>query len=204
MLIKNSGLGLYGRGGHNHNDNLSFILLKNGKEFITDPATYTYTGDPDSRNIFRSTAMHNTPQAAGKEINPFGEPTEELFWYRGDKANPKVSSHTENSWIGSHSGYSKKTDRAFILSPDKLLIKDKYHGKQPITSRLHLHPRVSARPTGNGIELHENGKWFATVNCDSELMLNEYWFSPTYGRKVKSVVIIAESPAGELNWSIAL
>lgn len=204
VLIKNSSLGLYGRGGHNHNDNLSFILIKKGKEIITDPGTYNYTGDPEYRNLFRSTEYHNTPQVEDKQINPFGKSIEELFWFRADKSRPETVTLTENTFIGAHHGFGRKTERAFLLSPDKLLIKDKYHGKGNIVSRLHIHPLFSVRPAGNGIEINLKGKWFATIDCDHELQIDEYDFSPTYGSRIKAVRIIAQSNGEDINWSIAL
>lgn len=46
-------------GGHAHNDILSFELFINGKPFLKDPGTYSYTSDYAMRNLLRSTAYHN-------------------------------------------------------------------------------------------------------------------------------------------------
>jgi uncharacterized heparinase superfamily protein len=60
-------------GGHAHNDTLSFELFAHGKSFIVDPGSYVYTADYKARNLFRSTAYHNTVIVDGQEVNPFEE-----------------------------------------------------------------------------------------------------------------------------------
>ncbi|MDY7225177.1 alginate lyase family protein [Hyalangium rubrum] len=59
-----------GVGGHNHNDKLSFELHLGGVPVIVDPGTGTYTRDPNVRNAFRGTALHNTLQLDGVEQVP--------------------------------------------------------------------------------------------------------------------------------------
>lgn len=61
--------GQNGRGGHAHNDKLSFELMLNGEEIIIDPGTYVYTPSFDWRNKFRSTSFHNTVQIDDIEQN---------------------------------------------------------------------------------------------------------------------------------------
>jgi hypothetical protein len=55
--------------GHRHNSRLSFELFAYDKSFIIDPGTYLYTPEPALRNLFRSTAYHNTVTADGEEQN---------------------------------------------------------------------------------------------------------------------------------------
>ncbi|HEU4938834.1 MAG TPA: alginate lyase family protein [Vicinamibacterales bacterium] len=47
-------------GGHAHADALSIVMSIQGKPFLVDPGTCTYTINTERRNLFRSTAMHNT------------------------------------------------------------------------------------------------------------------------------------------------
>lgn len=47
-------------GAHAHADALSFELAARGRSLLVDPATCTYTGSAGMRDLFRSTAMHNT------------------------------------------------------------------------------------------------------------------------------------------------
>jgi uncharacterized heparinase superfamily protein len=59
-----------GVGGHSHNDKLSFELHLRGRPVIVDPGTGTYTREPVVRNVFRSTAAHNTLEVDGVEQAP--------------------------------------------------------------------------------------------------------------------------------------
>ncbi len=70
LTVDAGGTGQDGAGGHAHNDTLSLTLCAFGQAFLIDPGSYLYTADPAARNVFRSTAYHNTLQVAGEEINP--------------------------------------------------------------------------------------------------------------------------------------
>ena len=59
------------RGGHAHNDKLSFVLFVNGADAVVDPGTFCYTGRPDLRQAFRATAAHATLALDGEEQNRF-------------------------------------------------------------------------------------------------------------------------------------
>ena len=54
-------IGLAGRGGHGHNDLLSFEATLDGVPLITEGGCYVYTADTVSRDIDRGTRSHNTP-----------------------------------------------------------------------------------------------------------------------------------------------
>ncbi len=68
MVLNRGSNSKNGRGAHRHNDVLSFELFVNRISWIVDPGTYTYTGDFSARNVFRSTAYHNTPRVLCSEI----------------------------------------------------------------------------------------------------------------------------------------
>lgn len=60
LLFDHGQLGMPPSFGHGHADALSVILRLGGKTLMTDPGTYTYTGDPVWRSYFRGTRAHNT------------------------------------------------------------------------------------------------------------------------------------------------
>ncbi len=62
-------IGHRGIGGHAHNDTLSITLSIGNTTFLVDPGAYVYTANVHMRNYFRSTALHNTLQVDGQEIN---------------------------------------------------------------------------------------------------------------------------------------
>lgn len=61
--------GQNGKGGHSHNDKLSFELNLCGNDIFVDPGTYLYTPFPEKRDYFRSVNVHNVPIPIGREQN---------------------------------------------------------------------------------------------------------------------------------------
>lgn len=57
--------------GHTHNDKLSIELMVDGNYITRDPGGYVYTAAPEIRDLFRSTAAHNTIFVSGVEQNKF-------------------------------------------------------------------------------------------------------------------------------------
>ena len=99
---------------HRHNSRLSFELFSGDKGFIVDPGSYVYTADFEKRNLFRSTAYHNTVVVDNEEQNRFD--TAELFRI-GHDADVKI-----NKWEiareydlldAEHSGY-KRLDKPIV------------------------------------------------------------------------------------------
>lgn len=56
----------YLNGGHAHADALAIVATVAGRPLLVDSGTGTYTMDPDVRDRFRSTAMHNTVVVNGR------------------------------------------------------------------------------------------------------------------------------------------
>jgi hypothetical protein len=102
-------VGLAGRGGHGHNDALSFEAVLQGVPVVSDAGCYVYTNSFEERNRFRATAAHNTPQIDGEEINRFFSP--ELLWLlRNDSEPLQARLWSEGDRLlfeGSHSGYRR-------------------------------------------------------------------------------------------------
>jgi len=108
MFISSGPNGQNGNGGHSHNDKLSFELCIDGVTFIQDPGTYVYTPYPQMRNLFRSTAYHNTVIVDKKEQNRFNE--DELFRMENDidiKIN-KWEANREYDFLSGEYFYSEK------------------------------------------------------------------------------------------------
>ena len=71
MAIRAGKNGQCGRGGHAHNDVLSFELFTLGRTWLTDSGMPEYTSDYLNRDKFRSTAAHNTVMINHAEQNRF-------------------------------------------------------------------------------------------------------------------------------------
>ncbi|HEV8487352.1 MAG TPA: alginate lyase family protein [Blastocatellia bacterium] len=65
--------GARGRGSHAHSDALSIDLFAFDHTFLRDPGTFGYTADEELRDLFRSTAYHNTVRIDGRDISPSRE-----------------------------------------------------------------------------------------------------------------------------------
>jgi hypothetical protein len=82
--------GAKGRGSHAHSDALSFELAAFGQTFLRDPGTYLYTASKLWRQMFRSTAYHNTVRVDGREISDINP---DQPFALGVNVRPKI-----NSW----------------------------------------------------------------------------------------------------------
>ncbi len=102
------GVGFCGRGGHGHNDSLSFEAYLSGVPLISERGCYAYTRFADERNRDRSVQSHNTPQMDLRSNQIW------TFWYdeQGlhDDTRVRIMA-TGNSDLGAwievqHDGYS--------------------------------------------------------------------------------------------------
>ena len=108
LLFDVGEVGLRGRGGHGHNDALSFELSLNGVPVLVDPGMPTYTGDIKVRNRFRGTAAHNTAlvdQAEQASLWPHRS------WRLGNEARvSEVEEHRtpqEDCFAARHHGFER-------------------------------------------------------------------------------------------------
>lgn len=190
-------LGLAGRGGHGHNDCLSFEAVLDGVPLVSDCGAYLYTASFEERNRFRSTDLHNTPRIDEEEINRFIRP--DYLWNLHNDALPRAlgwHDDAERSWFcGEHSGYHRLTSpvtprRAWVLdkASHTLLVADRLlgDGEHDIQIPLHLHADVCVESldSGNAV-LASNGRRFLLTwhgLGGEEPLLEPARMSPSYGR----------------------
>ena len=194
-------VGLAGRGGHGHNDLLSFEAVLNGVPLVVDCGSYVYTADYAERNRFRSTAYHNTPMVAGEEINRFVS-QRDLWTLRNDAQPTLLHWETSNDcdvFRGSHSGYHRLAEPVTpvrTITLDKrahsLTILDEFEGQSGATVEipLHLAPGVTVRREEEGrITLCAQGREF-DLQWEPvgawQLSVEEARVSPSYGVVVNS------------------
>jgi uncharacterized heparinase superfamily protein len=179
-LVRCGDTGRYGRGGHSHNDLLSFELAVGHRPLVVDPGTYLYTADPPSRNLFRSTAFHSTLRVGGAEQNELR--TDDLFAME-DRASANTLAWeprpTGAVFEGEHFG--------FLVLPSPAV-----H-----TRRVELDGQAGElriRDTVSSAESHELEWTFPLVpGAESRLevradgldfSLEDGWYSPSYGVRV--------------------
>jgi hypothetical protein len=184
-------VGLAGRGGHGHNDMLSFELALGGSPVVIDPGCPVYSGDVKLALRFKSTAAHNGLRVDEEEIAPI------VGLFRiSDDARPSRTVVTESpegvEITAGHDGYERLADpvrhqrrielglgRGWLHCQDTL----DCAGQHRVERFLHFHPGLEAR-LGNG-ELHltRDNLVVAIVKWSpsSHAVLQRGLVSPTYG-----------------------
>lgn len=200
-------VGLAGRGGHGHNDCLSFEAVLDGQRLITDSGSYVYTASPQERNRFRATAAHNTPRIDGAEQNRIPE----SLWQLENDAQPEVRVAKPLRFRGSHTGYLRLAEpvrpvRTITLDPatHTLVVEDEFEGDGVHEIEIPYHFVPGIEPTlGNGeaslgaFALRWQGDWNTAVE--------DAWVSPSYGVRVASrrIVFRRSGPLAPLTVTIA-
>ncbi|WP_032112819.1 alginate lyase family protein [Candidatus Paracaedibacter symbiosus] len=203
IFINCASLGLGGRGGHSHNDALSFEAVLKGEKLITDSGAYIYTADYQARNYFRSTAAHNTPYIPGKEINTM--PGTKLIWSLVDEAKPEclLWQETENHLIfkGEHFGYKKlepsltvRREISLEKTTSTLKIEDSFDSPQlcSVFIPFHLDENVIIIQENNKIRVKKNNKFYHLLfkNSQEIFEIKDSWVSKSYGVRVKRQTLI--------------
>lgn len=208
LLFDCGPLGYLGIAAHGHADSLSIVLSVDGKEFLTDPNTYLYHDGGVWRNYFRSTAAHNTIQ-----INNVDQSTIRDVSIWSDKANSYLdefsTSPAKDIAVAHHDGY-RRLDNPIIHKREIIHNKqnrtfevlDQISGDKPIQYPINiffnLHPAVIVAKEGNNFELKYD-KRCVKLNLDNRLDVKivsgstipiRGWYSPRFGKKVKTHTII--------------
>ena len=207
MFIDCGDVGMRGRGGHGHNDILSFELFLNGMNVVTDCGAYLYTASREWRNKFRSTAFHNAVQVDGEEVNRFIAP--DALWQLRDDAHPVDVTFSTNArascFRGSHDGYRRLTPpvthtRECLVFHDhpRAIVRDAIAGagSHTITWRFHLDPAVTVDRRGPDVRLAGGDRevWLLPDSRAQQLSfaVQDGWVSPSYGVRVPSKVLVFE------------
>jgi uncharacterized heparinase superfamily protein len=189
-------VGMRGRGGHGHNDCLSFEAVLDGVHLVTDCGSFVYTASAAERNAFRSTAYHNTPRVDGEEINRFVSPR--YLWSLHNDAIPHIRrwvvGRDADVLVAAHSGFQRLARpvapvRTFVLDKNnhKLVVRDDFEGGDAHAAEvpLHLAPGVEVVGAGRGqAQLRAGSELFALEWLEAEhwaLRVGRGRFSPSYG-----------------------
>ncbi len=189
IFIDAGEIGLRGRGGHGHNDTLSFELWHH-VPFVVDSGTFTYSADANMRRRLQGTASHNTVMVNDREIVDWTD----LWSIKKDTTNPKVLNWSTDSGAdileAEHFGYQRLADpvvhrRKFIFdkTTSELLVTDTLTGRHAhtLSIRLHFHPAVSIEREGKNSYLVSNGGHRIRIAISEEADVTQTLYSPSYG-----------------------
>jgi hypothetical protein len=134
-------------GGHAHADALSVNLTVGGTPLLIDPGTATYTMDPETRDRFRSTAMHNTIVLNGR---PQSQPSGPFHWAStaSSRAGIAAIGNRCDYFEGSHNGYKPLGHTRVVLAIHGLgwFIIDLISGDASVVAEAHWHLHPLWRP----------------------------------------------------------
>jgi len=120
LAIRCGSIGQGGRGGHAHNDQLSFELNVGGEDWIADPGTYVYTALPNRRDDFRSVKAHFAPHVGDLEPDAL----DKGLFVLGNEANATCRYFGEQGFVGMHHGYGPPVYRVITWNTAGLSIQD--------------------------------------------------------------------------------
>jgi hypothetical protein len=193
LLATNGIVGTKGFGNHKHNDQLSFEYHPDGVPLIVDPGSFVYTSDFDARNLFRSTASHNTLCIDGVEQN---EMRLEWIFRLFETSNAEHVLFDDGAGVvryaGRHHGYEHLPEP---VTHERELRLAKVDGALEIVDRLtgagthqlrwhfHLAPGVDARTVdATTTELSASGRrWRLRVPDGAQVSVADARYSPSYG-----------------------
>ena len=187
FLIADFGeIGTGGRGGHGHNDTLSFELCLCGKPLIIDPGSPAYTGDMAALGFYRSTRSHNTVSIDGQEMARLLD-----TWRISDEAVPTKLQFQPGKEVdiveGGHKGYTRLADPVmhqrsliFYKRVGRLVCRDSFRcaGQHRVERFLHFAPGVE-------VTLHEDTLY---AHLTADRMVSVLW-TPSGGARVETVQV---------------
>lgn len=200
VWIRLGDIGQKGRGGHAHNDQLSLEIVWAGEPWVVDPGTYLYTPSPKWRNVFRSTAAHNTLQWGDREQNPWEEG--EIFALRR-RVEGKVLENSPKAFTGIlRSSEGEEHRRSLRMSRSGIFVEDSCPQAGEKTVRWILDPGVRVKKTKKGFFLFRGKKRLKLQVSSERFAAKTFWYSPAYGEKQKTFVLEARTMKRRLFWSL--
>jgi len=204
-----------GKGGHAHNDKLSFSLDINEDKVFVDPGAYLYTPLESLRNEFRSVLTHNTVAVDNAQQNRF---VPDNSFILVDDAKAKVKKLNDNDkyyfFSGEHNGYVRLSDpviheRQIIVNKEDMSIFIRDILKNTVCSHEYffnfilapeLNFKINDKNKGMNFFLSD-GKHFGfypVAKSAMDFKVIDAFYSDSYGNKTKtrklSYFICSEKP----------
>jgi hypothetical protein len=195
--------------GHAHADQLSFEYAAQGTTWLVDPGTFTYTGDREMRDWFRSTAAHNTVTVDGEQQSTTAGP---FAWQHiaQSTSGDLVAAHGFTYFEGGHHGYERLSDpvthrRALVMvkacgseQPPYLIVRDRFDAQRSHQYAAHYHFAADCEATARAnvvnatsvkgrLSIHTFGTAAPSARVESG------WVSRAYGERLAAPVAVIES-----------
>jgi uncharacterized heparinase superfamily protein len=197
-------------GAHAHADALAIEYAVEGKTWLVDPGTFTYTGDATLRDQFRSTEAHNTMTVDGQ---PQSVPAGPFGWKHIAQSHLKrfITEADFDYLAGTHDGYERFDDPVnhtrsllFLKSSDQfalpfLVVRDQFDARKQhrYALRYHLAPGCSVHTLHNEIKASDASGCRLSISAfgqeDLTSLIEDGWVSSCYGQRELAPVALFEA-----------
>jgi heparinase II/III-like protein len=196
--------GIGGRGSHAHSDALSLELFAYDHTFLRDPGTFVYTASDRWRNLFRSTAYHNTVRLDGQEISQI---IDGQLFALGPNVRPRVIGWDCNQEMdlieAEHYGYCDlpqgvihRRDVTFNKTDGYWIVEDTFEGEGAHLFEFFFNfdPGLEVK-VADDLSVVASGQGSAlsiapVSGLAFEAEITTRWVAPSYGTRVRSSGII--------------
>lgn len=203
FIFRCGGIGQNGKGGHDHNDQLSFELLLDGVPIIVDSGTYCYTPLHNERNRFRSVHSHNTLVFPGVEQNKWHtQKKDDLFWLDGDSTHAVVTKFSDKTLIAQHSAYGDKHIRSIIFYNRDIQFSDKCNRNGHRRVLIHFIPGVDVIVEDEFINCRYKYLKIQIPKDKYDYRIEDCLYSSHYGILQESKRLAICSNDNVINWSL--
>ena len=200
IMFKCGKVGQNGKGGHDHNDNLSYIIYLNNLPFVVDIGTFCYTSDFSKRNYYRSSLQHNVLTINQTEQNDISQTlNDDMFWLDETKSNPTIINKDDNIFSGKINYFGKEYKRDIKINSNEIIVTDYHKSKICKNVRIHFHPNVKIESVEKDVYkvwINENSMILLIV--DEESVIENYMYSPNYGVEIQSKRITISSKKNKI------
>lgn len=201
IIFKCGKVGQNGKGGHDHNDNLSYCLYINQIPFVVDIGTFCYTSNFEKRNYYRSSVQHNVMTINDVEQNKISKSSNsDMFWLDTTNSNPMILNNEDDTISASIEYGGMKYERQIFLNSNEISITDYYKSELVKEIRIHLHPKVNIDIVNKGVYklwINENSLLLDAKSNNSKI--ENYNYSPEYGVEMESKRIVISSNKKQIN-----
>ena len=204
-LVFDAGRHGFLNGGHAHADALSIVLTVRGVPFLVDAGTGTYTMDPRLRDLFRSTAMHNTVVVNGRSQSETRGP---FHWRTVADARATLwrSDERYDYAEGRHEGYGQVVHARGVVTIRGFgwIVIDHLLGHEEATADAfwHIHPDWKASPLDRCVLFESGGSLVILAHSDGAEILSAAdahgldGYAPVYGRVERGTCVRARTRGG--------
>jgi hypothetical protein len=187
-------------GGHAHADALAVNVSVRGNTLLVDAGTATYTMNPEMRDRFRATAMHNTVVVDGRSQS---QPRGPFHWLTRTDARCRIwqPGGSADYVEGDHDGYSptRHVRGVFAVHGIGWIVVDHLVGDRPVrhaSAMWHIHPKWAWRRTGdNEVVFTIPGELPVALAMSVPLQLvrdGSSAFAPEYGYVTQALCLAGE------------